>query len=98
MRAITRVAIVKRGAAGIIVTSEAGRVTASAPAHAIDSTGAGDALAAAFLVHYARDDDIMRAAWAAVRLAGAVVQGEGARPPVRLRLNRFVRMRGIHEG
>jgi ribokinase len=84
MRAVARIAIVKRGAAGILVISDAGRVTASAPAHALDSTGAGDALAASFLVHFARDNDIERAAWAAVRLAGAVVQGEGARPPVRL--------------
>jgi ribokinase len=85
MRAVARVAIVKRGAAGILVVSDAGRVAASAPAHAIDSTGAGDALAACFLVHSARDGDSERAAWASVRLAGAVVQGEGARPPVRLR-------------
>ncbi len=85
MRAVARVAVVKRGAAGIRVASDAGCVTASAPAHAVDSTGAGDALAAAFLVHFVRDNDVTRAAWAAVRLAGAVVQGEGARPPVRVR-------------
>ena len=85
MRSVARVAIVKRGAAGILVASDAGCVMASAPAHALDSTGAGDALAAAFLVHILRDGDVERAAWAAVRLAGAVVQGEGARPPVRVR-------------
>lgn len=85
MRAVTRVAVLKRGAAGILVASDAGCVAASAPAHAVDSTGAGDALAAAFLVHFARDNDGARAAWAAVRLAGAVVQGEGARPPIRVR-------------
>jgi len=85
MRAVARVAVVKHGAAGIFVASDAGCVTASAPAHAVDSTGAGDALAAAFLVHFVRDNDVARAAWAAVRLAGAVVQGEGARPPVRVR-------------
>lgn len=84
MRAVARVAVVKCGARGILVGSDAGRLAASAPAHAVDSTGAGDALAAAFLVHTARDGDIARAAWAAVRLAGAVVQGEGARPAVRL--------------
>ena len=84
MRAVARIAVVKRGAAGILVVSETGCIAASAPAHALDSTGAGDALAAAFLVHLARDGDVERAAWAAVRLAGAVVQGEGARPPVRV--------------
>ncbi len=84
MRVVARIAVVKRGAAGILVASEAGCVAASAPAHAVDSTGAGDALAAAFLIEYIRHADIDRAAWAAVRLAGAVVQGEGARPPVRL--------------
>ncbi|MDQ6832204.1 MAG: PfkB family carbohydrate kinase, partial [Chloroflexota bacterium] len=72
MRSVARIAIVKRGAAGILVVSDAGCVAASAPAHAVDSTGAGDALAAAFLVRYARDNDVTRAAWAAVRLAGAV--------------------------
>ncbi|MHB8644415.1 MAG: carbohydrate kinase family protein [Thermomicrobiales bacterium] len=88
MRAVARVSVVKRGVAGILVASEAGRITAAAPTHAVDSTGAGDALAAAFLVHYGRDGDPARAAWAAVRLAGAVVQGEGARPPVRLEQRR----------
>ena len=85
MRTVAQVAVIKRGAAGILVASDAGCVTASAPAHAVDSTGAGDALAAAFLVHFARENDVTRTAWAAVRLAGAVVQGEGARPPVRVR-------------
>lgn len=85
MRAVARIAVVKCGARGILVASDAGRLAASAPAHAVDSTGAGDALAAAFLVEYARHRDVERAAWAGVRLAGAVVQGDGARPPVRLR-------------
>ncbi len=85
MRTVARIAVVKRGAAGIVVASDPGVITAAAPAPAVDSTGAGDALAAAFLVHLARDNNIERAAWAAVRLAGAVVQGEGARPPVRVR-------------
>ncbi|MGI8855033.1 MAG: carbohydrate kinase family protein, partial [Thermomicrobiales bacterium] len=85
MRTLARIAVVKRGAAGILVASEAGCIAASAPAHAVDSTGAGDALASAFLIAYLRQNDVERAAWAAVRLAGAVVQGEGARPPVRVR-------------
>jgi ribokinase len=84
MRATARIAVVKRGARGILVASDAGRHVASAPSHAMDSTGAGDALAAAFLVHVARHGDVERAAWAGVRLAAAVVQGDGARPPVRL--------------
>src|SRR4051794_13793583 len=50
MRAVAEVALVKCGARGILVASDAGRVTAAAPVHATDSTGAGDALAAAFLV------------------------------------------------
>ncbi len=85
MQTVAQIAVVKRGAAGILVASDAGRVAASAPVHAVDSTGAGDALAAAFLVGLMRDGDVERAAWTAVRLAGAVVQGEGARPPVRVR-------------
>lgn len=87
MRTVARIAVVKRGAAGILVASDVGAILASAPARALDSTGAGDALAAAFLVHFMRDHDydVERAAWAAVRLAGAVVQGEGARPPVCVR-------------
>jgi ribokinase len=85
MQSVARVAVVKCGARGILVASDAGRFVASAPAHAVDSTGAGDALAAAFLVQYGRHNDVERAAWAGVRLAAAVVQGEGARPPVLLR-------------
>ena len=84
MRDVARIAVVKCGARGILVASDAGQHTASAPAHMMDSTGAGDALAAAFLVEYGRQSDVERAAWAGVRLAGAVVQGEGARPRVRL--------------
>ena len=85
MRAVARMVVVKRGARGILVASDAGRFAASAPTHAVDSTGAGDALAAAFLLHYGRHNDVEGAAWAGVRLAAAVVQGEGARPPVRVR-------------
>jgi ribokinase len=85
MRAVARLAVVKRGAHGILVASDVGRFLAAAPTHAVDSTGAGDALAAAFLVQYGRHNDVERAAWAAVRLAAAVVQGEGARSPVRVR-------------
>jgi ribokinase len=84
MQSVARVAVVKCGARGILVASDAGRFVASAPAHAVDSTGAGDALAAAFLVHLARHGDVKRAAWAGARLAAALVQGEGARHPVRL--------------
>ncbi len=85
MRGVAGIAVVKCGARGILVASGAGRFVASAPAHAVDSTGAGDALAAAFLVHHARYGDVEGAAWSGVRLAAAVVQGEGARPPVRVR-------------
>jgi len=85
MRAVARVAVVKRGAAGALIATDEGEWRAAAPAAAVDSTGAGDALAAAFLVEYTRHGDAGRAAWAGVRLAGAVVQGEGARAPVRLR-------------
>lgn len=85
MRAVTKVAVVKRGAAGVLVATDGDVWRAAAPADAVDSTGAGDALAAAFLVEYTRHGDAGRAAWAGVRLAGAVVQGVGARPPVRLR-------------
>lgn len=84
MRAVATVAVVKRGADGILVASPAGNLRAAAPAPVVDATGAGDALAAAFLVEHARSGDLDRAAWAAVRLAGAVVQAPGARPPVRL--------------
>jgi ribokinase len=84
MRGVARIAVVKCGARGILVASGTGRFAASAPTHAVDSTGAGDALAATFLVHLARHGDVERAAWAGVRLAAAVVQGEGARSPVRL--------------
>ncbi len=84
MRAIATVAVVKQGAGGILVASPAGELRAAAPAPVTDATGAGDALAAAFLVERACSGDLHRAAWAAVRLAGAVVQAPGARPPVRL--------------
>ena len=47
----TRVRVVKRGALGIVVDGEE---HAAVPADAVDSTGAGDALAAGFIVGGAR--------------------------------------------
>jgi ribokinase len=82
MRALASIAIVKQGPQGVLVASRAGTIRAAAPAPAIDATGAGDSLAAAFLVGYRRLGELAPAAWAGVRLAGAVVQAAGARPAV----------------
>lgn len=83
MRAVAGVAILKRGARGILVAAVDECIAAAAPARAVvDSTGAGDALAAALFITHLRTEDLWRAAWEAVRLAGAVVQARGARPQI----------------
>lgn len=74
--------VVKRGAAGATWTDGRERIdVAAAPAAVVDTTGAGDALAAGYLarVHLGADPD--EALHAGVALAAKAVAQAGARPP-----------------
>jgi len=76
----------KLGAAGVLVRG-AGVVRAPGlPVLALDSTGAGDAFAAAFTLAQRRGAGLAAAVARANRLAGAVVQHIGARPRLDLNL------------
>jgi sugar/nucleoside kinase (ribokinase family) len=76
------VAVVKLGPLGVLVAA-GGRLHAvdAGAAVAVDPTGAGDALAAGFLVARAGGADPVEAARAGVELAASAVAVEGAWPP-----------------
>jgi sugar/nucleoside kinase (ribokinase family) len=74
---LTRIPVVKLGAAGCIVL---GKQVAAPLVHEVDPTGAGDAFAAAFCVSHLRGRSPLEAAKAAVQVASAAVTRVGARP------------------
>jgi sugar/nucleoside kinase (ribokinase family) len=78
------VVVVKRGAAGALVAA-GGRVVPlpAPPVEVVDTTGAGDAFAAGFLVARVRGAGPVDAARAGVAAAGRAVGVEGAWPPRR---------------
>lgn len=74
-----RLAILKRGERGAIVSSDAGVTEVPAvPVDAVDSSGAGDSFAGAFLAHYLHGADPGEAAERAAEVAAATVTGLGA--------------------
>jgi ribokinase len=76
---LTALAVVKRGGSGATALSAAGSLTAGAePIEVADTTGAGDAFDAAFLVEYLSHRDVARALSAANRLGARVASQLGA--------------------
>ena len=74
-----RLAVVKRGARGASAFEAAAPLSVAAePITVVDSTGAGDAFDAAFLVEYLGERDLARALTAANRLGGHVASRLGA--------------------
>jgi ribokinase len=75
----TPMAVVKRGGLGALLVQAAGTLAAPAePIVVADTTGAGDAFDAAFLVDYLSNRDVARALAAANRLGGHVASRFGA--------------------
>ncbi|HEX7485174.1 MAG TPA: PfkB family carbohydrate kinase [Vicinamibacterales bacterium] len=75
----TALAVVKRGGQGATALHAGGMVSAAAePITVVDTTGAGDAFDAAFLVEYVAHRDLARALAAANRLGGHVASQIGA--------------------
>jgi ribokinase len=73
------VVVIKQGGLGATALSAAGVVSAPAdPVSVVDTTGAGDAFDAAFLVEYVGHRDLARALAAANRLGGQVASRFGA--------------------
>jgi 1D-myo-inositol 3-kinase len=71
-------AVVTAGADGALLYVNGDRFEVRPrPAREVDATGAGDVFAAAFLLHYQRDDDPWAAAEAAACAASLSVEGEG---------------------
>lgn len=74
-----RAVIVKQGAKGACVCRDEDRVPiAPTPVTAVDSSGAGDSFAGAFLAHYLATDDPILSAKRASRIAAQTVTGWGA--------------------
>jgi sugar/nucleoside kinase (ribokinase family) len=75
--------VVKSGALGAFAISAAGRQSADAePIEAADTTGAGDAFDAAFLVEYLQRQSVAAALSAGNRLGAYVASRLGAQPPM----------------
>ncbi len=77
------IVIVTMGADGLLI--EAGGVRAAIPAHPstpVDSTGAGDSFAGAFLAYWLETGDPMEAARRAAHVAAITVSGYGATAPI----------------
>lgn len=75
------VAVVKVGGAGALAGDGRDRWSVPAvPAHARDTTGAGDAFAAGFLASWTRHHDVEEALRLATRLAARAVTLQGGRP------------------
>ncbi len=78
-----RVVALKRGAEGVIVaTPDARFAVPAAPSAPVDSTGAGDSFAGAFLAYYVETGDAALAGQRAARVAAGTVSGFGAVDPI----------------
>ena len=78
-----RYVILKRGAEGPILRSAEGDVSFAVPiTDAVDSTGAGDSFAGAFLAYLLETDDAETAIRAAMQVAAGTVSGLGAVDPI----------------
>lgn len=77
------IVVLKRGASGaIIATKDKHELIAPAPVTAIDSTGAGDAFAGAFLAYYCETGNPFEAGHRAAQVAAGTVGGYGAIEPI----------------
>lgn len=90
LRPLAPLVVLKLGSAGCLVAGNpvpparpappvAPTAIPAIPGPVVDTTGAGDAFAAGFMVAYLRDADPLRAAQAAVRAAAAIVARVGPR-------------------
>ena len=78
-----RFVIAKQGAKGALLALEGERVAIPpAPSTPVDSSGAGDSFAGAFLAWYLETDDPVLAAQKAARVAAGTVSGLGAVEPI----------------
>lgn len=73
------IVVLTRGARGATVYAGKGVLHVPAfPAHEVDPTGAGDVFAAAFMIRYHQEKDLLGAARFAAATAAFVVEGPGA--------------------
>ncbi len=73
------IVLLKRGVRGLLLAVGGERFNVpAAPAKAVDSTGAGDSCAGAFLAHYLESGDPVEAARRAAAVAACTVSGYGA--------------------
>jgi sugar/nucleoside kinase (ribokinase family) len=94
------VGIISLGARGVLLATRKGLIHVPAlPGEVVDTTGAGDAFSAGFLVEYLRTGDPERSAWFASAVAKHVIEGTGgvsaARMPTRREVERRLKGAGV---
>lgn len=78
-----RIVALKRGARGVMIaTPEARHSIPPDAATPVDSTGAGDSFAGAFLAYYIESGDVVQAGQLAAKVAAGTVSGLGAIAPI----------------
>lgn len=88
-----QIVLVTMGAEGVwLATPEGGQPIPAAPADPVDSTGAGDSFAGAFLAWWLETGDAIKAARAATIVAAGTVSGLGAVDPILRRADVLSRM------
>lgn len=82
LRGLATLVVLKLGRDGAIaLTSDAVSRVPAVPVDVVDTTGAGDALAAGFLTEWIRTNDLTTALGEGVRTAARVIERVGAGPP-----------------
>jgi 2-dehydro-3-deoxygluconokinase len=80
--------LLKRGARGVVLATPDGRESIPAqPTEAVDSTGAGDSFAGAYLAYFLETGDMKLAAERATIVAAGTVGGMGAIDPIPRRVD-----------
>jgi 2-dehydro-3-deoxygluconokinase len=78
-----KIVALKRGGKGVRIATPALRTDiAPAPSTPVDSTGAGDSFAGAFLAYFLETGDVVRAGQLAAKVAAGTVSGFGAISPI----------------
>lgn len=78
-----RIVALKRGARGVMIaTPEARHSIPPDAATPVDSTGAGDSFAGAFIAYYIESGDVVQAGQLAAKVAAGTVSGLGAIAPI----------------
>ncbi|PHQ94093.1 MAG: hypothetical protein COB40_13000 [Marinosulfonomonas sp.] len=78
-----QIVVLKQGALGVLIGTPKARYTiGAAPSSPVDSTGAGDSFAGAFLAYFLETQDVELSGRLAAKVAAGTVSGFGAIAPI----------------